>query len=303
MVPVGTSSIQPPQFPGMGQNTWKRNGINYTTIGTKAAVINQFESVFIESDGSLIGALDGLPYLAVELSQEGVDYKILKTSFELPHRIGSGVFALKHSKSEDWNFSEDLFEKMKEVGPYNAVAYFDPISALLGSFLSHYKNIPSQWSKFTGGVVGGCTAINTQQVVSAGVTKDPLGSNKEEHLFIDSPEKGKASVQGLGNIIHLDNDVDCESIQLNLFLNQPRLRFYDPKIRELLILLYKFGALKLLHDGIDLRNRCFLRSSLDVRFDEKKLYSQIQKSIRDCLKAGLLNNQPLIRSLPVSYFK
>lgn len=301
--PVGTTAIQPAIFPGMGSNTYKRNGISYTTIATKAAVINKFEESFVSFDGSLIPALDGLPYLAVALDQEDCSFKTMKTTFELPHRIGSGVFAIKHSKSPDWNFNELLLEKMKEVGPYNAVAYYDPISALLGSFLSHYKNIPSQWSKFTGAVVGGCVAVNTQPVIATGVTKDPLGANKDDHFAIDNNDKGKASAQGLGNIIHLDNDFDAESIVLNLYLNQPRLRFFAQEMQELLTSIYTYGALKMLDSGIDFRNRCFVRSTTPVKFDEKKLTSDIQNKIEVCKKAGLLNDSPLIRTLPISFIK
>ena len=302
MKSVGTSVLSPPKFPGVGNNTYSRNGVNYTTLATKAAVINKFEESFIETPGNLIQGLEELPYLAIELEHEDYQFQTRKTTFELPHRVGSGVFAIKHSRSTEWNFEEVLYDEMKKRGPYNAIAYFDPISALLGSFLSHYKSIPSQFSKFTGAVVGGCVASGTQPVISSGVTKDPLGSNREEHLFLEN-EKGKASAAGLGNIIHLESGVDAEEITLNLYLNQQRLRFYTKEIQDLLVLIYKYGALKTLSQGFDFRNSCFLKTITEVEFDESKLIKQIQQSIKIAKKAGHLNNEPLIRKLPTSYFK
>ena len=300
---VGTSAIQPPSFPGLGSNNFKKNGVTNTTLATKSAVINQLESTFLQAPGVLIDELDGLPYLAVELEHPDYQYKTISTTFELPHRAGSGVFAIQHPSSKEWNFESLLLEKMKEVGPFNAVAYYDPISALLGSFLSHYKSIPSQWSKFTGAVTSGCVAINTQPVISAGVTKDPLGANREDHLILNESEKGKASSQGLGNIIHLESDIDAEHILLHLYLNQSRLKFYKPEIRKLLTTIYQFGALTLMSDGIDFRNRCYLKPIEEVDFDRDKLAKEMKKQIAECRKKGIINNEPLIRKLPISYQK
>ena len=303
MRPVGTSSIQCAGFPGLGQNNFKKNGVTNTTVATKAAVINKFEETFVQAPGQLIDELSGLPYLAVELQHPEYQFTTTSTTFELPHRIGSGVFAINHPRSKEWNFENQLLEKMKEVGPYNAIAFYDPISALLGSFLSHYKTIPSQWSKFTGAVVGGCVAINTQPVISAGVTRDPLGANKENHFLLDASEKGKASSAGLGNIIHLENDIDAEHIILHLYLNQSRLKFYKPEIRKLLTTIYQYGALTLMSDGIDFRNRCFLKPIGEVEFDRDKLAKELKKQINECRKKGLINNEPLIRTLPIAYNK
>lgn len=303
MVPVGSSSIQPPVFPGIGNNTYKRNEINYTTIATKAAVVNKFEETFIDSPGSLIEELNGLPYLAVELESAEYSYTTTTTTFELPHRIGSGVFAIKQAKSSGWEFEEMLLEKMKEIGPANAVAYYDPISALLGSFLSHYKSIPSQWSKITGAVIGGCTAIDTQPVISAGVTKDPLGTSKDDHFALARGQKGKASSQGLGNIIHLESDVDAQEIKLNLYLNQARLRFYKPEVRKLLVKLYQYGSLTLLSNGIDFRNRCYLKPESEVRFNQVKLRKELEAIIDECRKKDLISKTSMIRKLPLAYQK
>ena len=303
MVPVGSSSIQPPVFPGIGNNTYRRNEVNYTTIATKGAVVNKFEETFIASPGEIIGELEGLPYLAVELESNEYEYTTTTTTFELPHRIGSGVFALNNGNTKEWEFENQLLEKMREVGPYNAIAFYDPISALLGSFLSHYKSIPSQWSKVTGAVIGGCTAVNTQPVISAGVTKDPLGTSKDDHFLLSPSIKGKASSQGLGNIIHLESDVDAEEIKLNLYLNQARLKFYKPEVRQLLTTIYKFGTLTLMSEGIDFRNRCYLKPTEEVQFDREKLGKELKKQIGECRKKGLINNEPLIRKLPLAYQK
>tara|TARA_B100001059_G_scaffold194122_1_gene198128 strand:+ start:75 stop:1058 length:984 start_codon:yes stop_codon:yes gene_type:complete len=303
MRPVGTSSIQCAGFPGLGQNNFKKNGVTNTTVATKAAVINKFEETFVQAPGQLIDELSGLPYLAVELQHPEYQFTTTSTTFELPHRIGSGVFAINQSRGDNWDFERLLLEKMKEVGPYNAIAFYDPISAILGSFLSHYKSIPSQWSKVTGAVIGGCVAINTQPVISAGVTQDPLGANKEEHLVLDASEKGKASSAGLGNIIHLENDIDAEHILLHLYLNQSRLKFYKPEIRKLLTTIYQYGALNLMSDGIDFRNRCYLKPLKEVEFDRDKLAKEIKKQINECRKKELISIEPLTRTLPIAYNK
>ena len=285
----------------MGNNSYKINGINYTTIATKAAIINKFEECFVDTDGQLIEEFRDLPHLAIELDHPEHEFKIVKTTFELPHRIGSGVFAVDLGKENSWEFPQQLLDKMKKVGPHQAVAFYDPISALLGSFLSHYKNIPSRWSKFTGAVIAGCVAGNTQPVISAGVTIDPLGTNKDEHILATG--KNKISTQGLGNIIHLSNDIVAEEVYLNMFLNQSRLKFYPDEVKELLVLLYKYGTLKLLSEGIDLRNRCFLRATAEVNYDEKKLLTKIKKQIKICKEKNLINENKIVRSVPVSYFK
>ena len=191
---------------------------------------------------------------------------------------------------------------MNERGPYNAIAYFDPISALFGCFLSHYPNIPSRWSRITGSVIGGCIASHTQQVISAATTKDPLGANSEEIGFLDG-DKTKASSLGMGNIVHLQQDISADSIELKLFLTQSRLKFYEPDVQDLLVHLYQYSVLKTFSDGFDFRNRCFLKPVDEVIFDEKNMHKLIQNKIKTCKKADLINDEVLIRTLPLGYIK
>ena len=101
--PIGSTSIQPPSFPGLGSQTFRRNGVNYTNIATKASVVNQLESSLVSREGYLMEALDGLPHLAVVTEKESCSFAQRFTTAELPHRIGSGVFAFHH-KASDWEF-------------------------------------------------------------------------------------------------------------------------------------------------------------------------------------------------------
>lgn len=300
MVPVGTNTIQPASFPGLGTQTYRRNGVSYTNIGTKAAVVNSLESSLIQSEGRLVSALNGLPHLSVLAQRDDFDFVQRFTTLELPHRIGAGVFALSLANDE-WDFPEMLFNKMKEVGPYNAIAYFDPVSALFGCFLAHYSNIPSIWSRFNGAVIGGVVATNTQNVISTATTKDPLGANKDEIGLLLKDKK--ASTKGMGNIIHIAQDVDAETVVMNLYFNSTRLRFYDQPIQDLLKSLYRYAALKTFSNGFDLRNRCFLKPVDPVDFDEEKLSRDLQKHIKKCKKLNLINGTCLERTLPLSYIK
>ena len=300
MVPVGTNTIQPASFPGLGSQTYRRNGVSYTNIATKAAVVNQLESSLIQSEGKLVTALNGLPHLAVVAHREDFDFEQKFTTLELPHRLGAGVFALSLA-NDSWNLPEQLMLKMKSVGPYNAVAYFDPISALFGCFLAHYSNIPSIWSRFNGAVIGGVVATNTQNVISTSTTIDPLGSNKEE-IGLQLKDK-KASTKGMGNLIHIGQDVDAETIVMHLYFNSTRLRFYEQPVQDLLKSIYRYASLKTFSNGFDFRNRCFLKPVDPVEFDEDKLSKDIQKNIRRCKKLGLISETVLERTLPLSYLK
>ena len=219
---------------------------------------------------------------------------------ELPHRIGAGVFALSLA-NDTWDFPDQLFQKMKQVGPYNAIAYYDPISALFGCFLAHYSNIPSIWSKFNGSVIGSVVATNTQNVISTATTKDPLGANKDE-IGLQLKDK-KASTKGMGNIIHIAQDVDAETIILNLYFNSSRLRFYAGPIQELLKSVYRYAALKTFSNGFDFRNRCFIKPVDPVEFDEDRLAKEIQKHLRKCKKLNLIGDQVFERTLPLGYLK
>ena len=301
--PVGSSAIQPPSFPGLGQNNYRSGGVSYTTIATKAAVINQLEASLVETPGYLVPALKNLPHLAVQTIEDGTRLHQRFTTAELPHRVGSGVFTLKHSGSAEWDFPLRLREKMDEVGAHAALAYYDPLSALFGCFLSHYPNIPSVKSKFTGAVVtGGCVASNTQQVVSSAVTLDPLGASKSEVGFLDG-DKVKASAVGVGNLIHLQHDIHFDEVSLHLFLNQQRLRFYPKAIQDLLVNIYRYAALKSLYQGLDFRNRCLLKPLNKVSYNEESLAKSIQASITKCRRLGLLSREVLVRDLPISYLQ
>ena len=300
MKPIGSSAIQPAHFPGLGDQSFRRNGVTYTNLATKSAVINQLEDALVEREGVLVDALDGMPYLAVETEKEGQEYIQRFTTLELPHRIGSGVFALSQ-KGSVWDFPDQLLEKMEEVGPYNAVAFFDPISALFGCFLSHYSNIPSTWSKFTGAVTGGVMGIASEQVIASAITRDPMGANGDEVGVL--MEKGRVSHIGMGNVIHLSNDVDCERVELNLYLNKARLKFYDKEIQNLLINIYKYASLKCMSNGFDFRNRCFIKPITEVEFEEKKLAKAIQSSLNKCRKKRLISESSQLRVLNIAGIK
>jgi len=190
---------------------------------------------------------------------------------------------------------------MEQVGPYNAVAFFDPISALFGCFLSHYSNIPTTWSKFTGAVTGGLMGVASEQVIAAAVTRDPMGSNGDELGVV--MERGKVSHIGMGNVIHLTNDVDCERVELNLFLNKSRLKFYEKEIQTLLINIYKYSSLKCMSGGFDFRNRCFIKPITEVEFDEKKSAKAIQSSLSKCRKKRLISESSQLRVLNIAGMK
>ena len=303
MKPVGSAFIKPPRFPGLGQNHFRRNGINNTNIGTKAAIINQLELSLVDGPGELASAINGLPHLSVILDNPEWEYKPKHTTLEIPHRAGAGVFAFNHEQSP-WDFPELLHKKMTEVGPYNALAYYDPISCLFGSWLSHYRNIPSIWSKFPSVVDADSIATNTQQVVTSGVTKDPMGSNSKEigiSLYLEG--KTKASSGGLGNIVHLENDIEAENIIIRTRLQKPRLRFYAKSIQELLIEIYKYALLKRLSEGYDLRTKCYLKPIDQVEFDEKAHQKKIQALIKKCKKENLLSKESPVRTVPIEFLK
>lgn len=303
MKPVGSTFIKPARFPGLGQNHFRRNGVNNTNIGTKAAIVNQLEMSLIDSPGELVPAIAGLPHLALVTDHPEWDYKPRHTSIELPHRAGAGAFALTHDESP-WNFPELLHQKMTEVGPYNALAYYDPISCLFGCWLSHYRNIPTIWSKFKSAVDADSVATNTQQIVTSAVTRDPMGSNgKELGLSMFASGSGKASEIGMGNIIHLENDVEAEDIIIRIRLQRQRLRFYKPPIRDLLTEIYKYSTLKRLSEGFDLRAKCYLKTIDSVEFDEKSHSRKIQSLIKKCKKENLLAEESLERNIPIELIK
>ena len=71
MTSVGSQTVQPAHFPGLGSQTFRRNGTTYTNIATKAAVINQLESSLLDAEGVPCSAIAGLPHLAVTTKREG----------------------------------------------------------------------------------------------------------------------------------------------------------------------------------------------------------------------------------------
>lgn len=292
-------TVKPPTFLDVGISQaylpWENR--HDVLLNSPQATANQFEALIWDSaNNRLIPELEGLPYIEIVNSLDG---KFVASTLTLPHRIGTAYLARhKDAKLGDGRFRDVLKERVKAEGIYPAVFSLDPMSIVLGCFLSHIQGsmrIPRVLS-------GQFIAKNAIALPTGGASIDPISAAGDSvnlvHFEKEKKEKGKikaekikkASSIGLGNVPYVRESFTAEEycgkfVVDNRLVEQSTLKDSE---KQLIFTLSKYLLAKFLHSPIMLRSECYLELS-SIRYDTDdqfpsadRLLEEVQTLIQEC---------------------
>jgi CRISPR-associated protein Csb1 len=251
--PVQTDRFQPTGFPDLGAATYTlADGTEMLLVESAQSMANRAEAAcWDERRGTLVGVLDGLPYVHVDIHSGEAQVATTASTLEA-HRLNSPY--LLHATVAGEQTFKDLFLEKAGCRPgqpvdrakfLGAAFAFDPASLLHGLFMSFVEDgrmrLPRAMSSFI-------EARGVRVAQSGGVKNDRVNP---------SGAPGGAST-GFGNVIFARTEYTAASITafFNLDLRQVRSFGLDDKATALLELLALYKFQKLLADGLRLRTAC-----------------------------------------------
>ena len=293
-------TVKPPSFLDVGISQaylpWENR--HDVLLNSPQATANQFESLIWDSaKNSLIPELAGLPYIEIVNSLN--ENKFVASTLTLPHRIGTAYLARhKDAKLGTGRFRDVLKQRVKAEGIYPAVFALDPMSIVLGCFLSHIQGsmrIPRVLS-------GQFIAQNAIALPTGGASIDPIsaaGDSVNLSYFVkEKMEKGKVKIEtikkassiGLGNVPYVRESFTAEKysgkfVIDNRLVEQSSLKDCE---KQLIAALSQYLLVKFLSTPIMLRSECYLELS-SVKYDDKDrlpsiegLLTDVQSLIKKC---------------------
>ncbi len=289
-------TTKPPQFLDVGVSEaylpWK-NRLD-VLLNTPQATANQLEALIWDAvNHDVIPQLQGLPYIEIKNTLATGD-QFLASTLTLPHRIGTAYLSRhKHAMLEGYNFRDVLKKRVKEKGIYRAVFELDPISIVLGCFLSHIQGnmrIPRV-------VTGQFVAENAIAMPNGGASHDPISPSKNgivtKGYFDKNIDPAKL---GLTNVPYVRESYQAENY-LGKFVIDTRLVDASPLpdiAKQLISTLSRYMVAKFLSEPIMLRSECYFQvkdiddqGSPDALGEVEELEKQLQMLIEHCQQQGL----------------
>lgn len=256
--PVQGTRFQPTGFPDLGAAEYEayENGgaVRMLLVESAQSMANRMESAcWDEARGTPVVALDGLPYVQVDITGGGAT---LTTASTLEaHRLNS-PYVLQGTLGKD-TFG-DLFEReagYREGQPVDRVKFvrsvlkYDPAALLHGVFMS---NVGDGRMRLARAVSAFIEARGVGVAQSGGVKNDRVNASGE-------------TAKGFGNVPFARSEYTAASITafFNLDLRQVRGYGLPGAATRLLtaLALYKFA--RLAHEGMRLRTACDLETVKD----------------------------------------
>ncbi|MDR9402924.1 MAG: type I-U CRISPR-associated RAMP protein Csb1/Cas7u [Halothece sp. Uz-M2-17] len=276
-------------------------------LNTPQATANQLEAlIWDEVNQDIIPELQGLPY--IEIRNTRANNQFLASTLTLPHRIGTAYLSRhKDAMLDGDRFRDVLKRRVKEQGIYRAVFELDPISIVLGCFLSHIQGnmrIPRV-------VTGQFVAQGAVAMPNGGASHDPISAAGDSvvtkgYFVKEAKEKGKtkfkditrASEVGLGNVPYVRESYQAEDY-LGKFVIDTRLVDAAPNLpdaaKELISLLSQYLVAKFLSEPMMLRSECYFQvkeikgTDPDLPSKVEDLQQELQQKIQQCQEEGLFN--------------
>lgn len=295
-------TVKPPSFLDVGISQaylpWENR--HDVLLNSPQATANQFEALIWDSaNNCLIPELEGLPYIEIIDPRDG---KFIASTLTLPHRIGTAYLA-RHTQAKlgGDRFRDVLKAKVQDEGIYPAVFSLDPMSIVLGCFLSHIQGsmrIPRVLS-------GQFIAKNAIALPTGGASIDPISAagdsvnldgfihEKKVKGKIQEKKITKASGIRLGNVPYVRESFTAEEYS-GKFIIDNRLvaqSTLSDREKELIFTLSQYLLAKFLQAPIMLRSECYLER-LSVKYSTGEspsadaLLKQVQKLIKTCKCKG-----------------
>ncbi|MGH7552771.1 MAG: type I-G CRISPR-associated RAMP protein Csb1/Cas7g [Longimicrobiales bacterium] len=249
--PVQTDRFQPTGFPDLGAATYTlADGTEMLLVESTQSMANRSEAAcWDESRNALVGILDGLPYVHVDIYSDGEAVATTASVLEA-HRLNSPY--VLDGEIDGKTFKEMFLARAgyQQGQPVDrarflgAVFAFDPASLLHGTFMSFVEDGRMRLARAMSSFIE-ARAVRVAQ--SGGVKNDRVNPS------------GEAS-KGFGNVPFARTEFTAASITafMNLDLRQIRSYALPDEATTLLQLLALYKFRKVLADGLRLRTACDL---------------------------------------------
>lgn len=250
LVGVQTDRFQPTGFPDLGPATYTlADGTEMLLVESAQSMANRAETAcWDEVRSTLISALDGLPYVHVDIYSG--DQQVATTASVLEaHRLNS-PYVLEGTTAEQRTFKDVFLDRagFRSGQPVDrakflaAVLAFDPASLLHGTFMSFVEDGRMRLARAMSCFI---EARGVRVAQSGGVKNDRVNP---------SGDAGR----GFGNVPFARTEFTAASVSafLNVDLRQIRSYGFSEEGTRLLELLALYKFRKLLADGLRLRTAC-----------------------------------------------
>ncbi|MFO0762682.1 MAG: type I-U CRISPR-associated RAMP protein Csb1/Cas7u [Byssovorax sp.] len=251
LTPVQTDRFQPTGFPDLGAATYTlADGTEMILVESAQSMANRAETTCWDaSAGTLVPALDGLPYIHVDIADGGEI--IARTSSVLEaHRLNSPY--VLEGKLGDRLFKDILLDAVgfrpnlpTDFARFVATVFkLDPCSLLHGLFMAQLDDPRLRFARVMSSFI---EARGARAAQSGGVKNDRINPSAD-------------TSRGFGNVPFARTEYTAARIDafLNLDLRQLRAFALPPEARRLLELLAVYKFQKLLRDNLRLRTACDL---------------------------------------------
>lgn len=286
LAPVQTDRFQPTGFPDLGAATYTvsngRQTVDMLLVESAQSMANRAEAAcWDEATGTLVPALDGLPYIHVDIS-DGESVFATTSSVQEAHRLNSPY--VLDGKLAGRPFREILLEEAgyKASQPTDrkrfllTVFKYDPASLLHGLFMSQVDDPRLRFARAMSSFI---EARGARVAQSGGVKNDRVNASGE-------------TKEGFGNVPFARTEYTAEQITafMNLDLRQIRSFGLPAPATALLHTLAVYKFQKLIRDQLRLRTACDFEAK-EVRVTApdgfslpsiEELERQLPSAIRAC---------------------
>lgn len=254
--PVQGRRFQPTGFPDLGAALFKIPGqgaarTQALLVESAQSMANRAEAVcWDDAKRSLVPALQGLPYVHVEVVDAAGERITETSSVQEAHRLNSpyvldgqlGDRAFKDIFLKELNYREGAPVDRRELA--RVVFKYDPAALLHGLFIS---NIGDGRMRISRALSGFIEAYDAEEVRSGGVKNDQVNPSGD-------------TAKGFGNVPFHRVEYAAQEIYayFNLDLRQIRSYGLPEPAQRLLVELSQYKIRRVLHDGLRLRTACDL---------------------------------------------
>ena len=279
--PIQGTRFQPTGFPDLGAAVYDVPGENGNAtqvilVESAQSVANRLESVcWDDTTGSLYSAVAGMPYVRVNLGDDGIT-----TSIQEAHRLNS-PYILNESPRQESAFRELLRKRARIPEPTTrnrrrgqegdsdddnqggvgildrrslaqAAFYYDPCSVLHGMFLEKLDGR----ARLQRCISGFIEAHDVKSADSGGVKNDQVAQNPRGLGF----NQGEGARLGYGNVPFHRTEYTAESITAYFNLDLAQIKAYrlGENAERFLTTLALWKVRKFLDTGLRLRTACDL---------------------------------------------
>lgn len=297
--PVQGQRFQPTGFPDLGAAEYTApDGTQMLLVESPQSMANRMEEVCWDpEEGDLIGPLRGLPYVKVELDDEGNFTNSILEAHRLNSEYITGSMNKKFNEILSKEIGYDPKKPVQFVRLHRVLFKYDPNSLVHGIFLEEIGGrlrVPRMLSAFI-------EALGVKPVQSGGVKFSRVEPTRKRG-------EGSEGKKGEGNVPFTRTEFVAEKMTayFNIDLAGIRGLGLGELSEKLLITLSMYKIQRFLNQGLRLRTACDLTCKegavvVEPRYftipSEQELEESVIRYIGECRNEGLFADSPTVLKL------